>query len=98
MTASIRIENERETGVGWAFDVEIDGGSVGPRRVTVALSWVDYEYWTHGLRAPADLVRELVGFLLERGPASELKDRFDAAAVRRRHPEVDGALGGRSSG
>lgn len=98
MPASIRVENERETGHGWAFDVIVESAGARGRRLTIELSWVDYEYWTLGQRQPAALVRDLVCHLAERVPLDALVGRLDASTIRRRYPEIDRLLGPRSAG
>lgn len=48
----------------------------------VALSWVDYEYWSRGRIAPEHVARAVVECLLEAGWV-RLPPRFDAATGRR---------------
>jgi hypothetical protein len=78
------------------------GGTPGRSMTTTAtrhevrLSWADYEYWSHGLAAPAAVVELVLGYMLAQAEASlELKRSLDLARVRRRWPEVDEFLASR---
>ena len=74
------------------------GGSTGAGSTgtdhKVRLSWVDYEHWSHGSSTPARVIEALFEFLCARQPAMEIAPSFDAAAVRRRYPEVARVLPG----
>lgn len=87
----VRVEQERDTERGWSFHVLIDA-EPDPLRRTIRLSWVDHEYWSHGGTGPSRVILALVEFLLERGGLDTLGESFDAAAVRRLHPDVDREL------
>lgn len=92
--AEIRIQNEQETGRGWAYDVIVQRpGDQDPRQHQVTLSWADYEYWSHGQKPPADVVRQIVTYLLEQ-PGFTPPVRFDASTVRRWFPSLDRHLAG----
>jgi hypothetical protein len=87
--AEIRIQNEQETGRGWAYDVIVGhGGDEPPREHRVMLSWADYEYWSHGQKPPADVVRQIVAYLLEQ-PGFTPPAKFDASTARRWFPSLD---------
>ena len=85
----ISVQNEIETGRGWGYDVVVVAHDDAPeRRIRVTLSWADYEYWSHGSRAPAEIVRRLVEYLFAQNGFTP-PDRFDAATARRWFPSID---------
>lgn len=94
--AEILIQNETETGRGWSYEVFVrdenastGGGSTDHRDAhRVTLSWADYEYWSHGQKPPADVVRTVVAFLLEQ-QGFALPGKFDASTARRWFPSLD---------
>ena len=92
--ASVHVGTETETPRGWAFEVRVVDDAGTGRDHVVELGWADYDLWCGGTEPPADVVAALLAFWLEREPAAALRDRFDAALIRRRHPEVDEALRG----
>ena len=68
-----------------------DPDAPAERCADVHLSWADYEYWCHGARAPADVVRALIRFLTQQD-GFEIPPKFDAATARRWFPDLDHAL------
>ncbi|HMN40587.1 MAG TPA: hypothetical protein PKE29_07045 [Phycisphaerales bacterium] len=82
--------SEREGAVGWRFDLSLpceDGEE--PRTVTLVLSWVDYEYWSHGIASPCRVAEAVVRALLAADPKRELPDEFDASTARRWVRDLD---------
>ena len=88
---SVSALTERESPVGWTFDVVCpDHSAAGAERhVDVALSWVDYEYWSHGTISPSVIAETVVRALLEADPKRELPDRFDCSTARRWVRDLD---------
>jgi hypothetical protein len=93
----IIIEQELESPRGWTFRVRLEdpipgAGGAPPDIREVRLSWVDHEYWSHGLSGPATVVSALVGILAEHDALDDLGASFDAASARRRFPALDDEL------
>ena len=84
----IAVGEETETPRGWSYAVRIDRGG-RPSVHRVDLSWNDHDHWCGGARPPSKLVEFLLRWLIERDPNRELPEHFDAATIRRWHPEVD---------
>jgi hypothetical protein len=81
---------EREGAVGWKFDLSIAGDEgEKDRAVTVALSWVDYEYWSHGTASPCRVAEAVVQGVIEGDPKRVLPDEFDASTARRWVRDLD---------
>jgi hypothetical protein len=78
---------EREGFHGWRFDMSLPGEA--GRTVTLALSWVDYEYWSHGAASPCRVAEAVVRSILEVDPARELPESFDASTARRWVRDLD---------
>jgi hypothetical protein len=87
----VEIVEERDTSRGWEFLARLDTPR-GPRDVVLLMSWVDCEHWSRGGAPPADVAREVLRLLVERDGLDSLPDRFDAARLRRLHPDSDDAL------
>lgn len=93
----IIIEEERDTPRGWTFRVRLESPDPtpapgAPEHRDVRLSWVDHEYWSHGLSAPSAVVAALVLLLDEHDALEALGPSFDAASARRHLPTLDDDL------
>ena len=55
----------------------------------VVLSWVDYEYWSHGTHSPSVIAETVVRALIDADPKRELPDRFDCSTARRWVRDLD---------
>ena len=53
------------------------------RHADVVLSWVDYEYWSHGTTSPSVVAECVVRAVLEAEIKRELPERFDCSTARR---------------
>ena len=80
---SVEVLTEREGPHGWVFEVRVRAGGGVERRHEVALSWVDYEYWSHGTASPSRVTEAVVTAALRSGRADGLPPKFDAATARR---------------
>lgn len=78
---------EREDHHAWRFEMALPGESA--RTVTLVLSWVDYEYWSHGAASPSRVAEAVVRSLLEAQPARDLPETFDASTARRWVRDLD---------
>ena len=87
--AQVLVQDETEEAGGWRFRVLV---GTDERACDVRLSWVDYELWARGQHPPARVVEALVRYLIDRDSESAVRARFDAASVRRMHPNVDAEL------
>ena len=95
MVADIEVVSEREASAGWRFEVEVRESEADSRRLTVVLAWADYNLWSaSGSDEPAAVVTAAVRFLIDRSGCEGLKERFDAALIRRLHPDADGVIPG----
>ncbi len=76
---------------GWSYRVTVfcDGRVSGH---TVTLGFQDYDLWSRGRVGPSRVVDAAMRYLLERGGADAVPERFDCSALRRTHPGVDAAL------
>ncbi len=87
--AQVSVQHEVEEAGGWRFRVLV---GVDDRPCDVRLSWVDYEHWAKGQHPPSRVVEALVRFVIDRDGEAGVRQRFDAASVRRTHPTVDREL------
>lgn len=89
--AGVSVLTEREAPAGWVFEVELpDAATPGARRrVDVTLSWVDYEYWSHGSASPSRVAQAVVESLLDAPSERPLPERFDASTGRRWARDLD---------
>lgn len=88
---TIAVTTETDSQHGWAFTVQVgDNGRCREHRV--ALSWRDYDHWSHGRVAPERVVEAAMRYMLDRGPADDIDERFDCAVIRRYYPQVDREL------
>lgn len=78
---------EREDFRAWRFDMALPGEAA--RTVTLVLSWVDYEYWSHGAASPSRVAEAVVRSLLDAEPSRELPETFDASTARRWVRDLD---------
>lgn len=91
--AGVRVVGETQERTGWVFEVEVErDGRLTTHRVRLA--WADYDYWCHGMTAPARVAETVVRFLAERESATLNRVEFDAARARREFPEIDELLPG----
>ena len=92
--AVFEITAEQERPNGWSYDVQVVAGDGGEmRRVTLGLSWADYNHWSPdgGDRAVA-VAEAVLAFLLEHFGPETLPERFDASLARRRFRGADEAI------
>jgi hypothetical protein len=54
------------------------------------MSRQDFDRWSRG-RSAEELVRDSVGFLLEREPKESILREFDLSVIKRYFPDYDGA-------
>ena len=78
---------EREAFHAWRFEMSLPGEAA--RTVTLVLSWVDYEYWSHGAASPSRVAEAVVRGVLEAEPSRELPETFDASTARRWVRDLD---------
>jgi hypothetical protein len=76
---------------GWRCTVTIRD-AVSQTQHEVTLSRQAYEQLTGGRLPPEALVRESVGFLLEREPKEAILRRFDLTVIGRYFPEFEAEL------
>ena len=82
----VEVRTERQSAHGWVFEVRVAarrGRADLGVTVEVALSWVDYEYWSHGAASPSRVAEAVVRAVLTADPERELPARFDASTARR---------------
>lgn len=91
--AVVHVETEQDAANGWTFRVRIERAHAPDSLHEVALSWVDYEFWSGGTAPPADVAAAVVRFLLEQPGEDPPPQRFDASTIRRRHPDLDDRIG-----
>lgn len=94
MVASVSVHEEQETPYGWEFAVDVTAADHA-RRHRVHLSWQDYERWSHGTAAPAEVVRLMMQWVSSRPGCASLRDRLDASTLCRTFPGLDEAMTGR---
>ena len=88
-SAEVEIVSERETSDGWSFEVRVGSEDL----VTLGLSWADYDLWCPGGdRPPSSVAEAVLRFLLERVPAADLRESFDASIARRRDASADDVI------
>jgi hypothetical protein len=91
--SGVRVETEVETDRGWSFSVIVPCGADAPEtRHEVRLSFVDYEFWSHGTVGPSRVVEAVVAALDEAdgpGVPRPLPASFDASTARRWVRDVD---------
>jgi len=88
--AQVEIITEQSSDTGWQFEAQLldDAGSL--HRRTVRLSWADYNLWSRdGADPPEHVAEAVLRFLLDRMPAGEMRERFDAAIARRLFDDAD---------
>jgi len=97
--SAVNVQTEVENDRGWTFGVTIGGGggtgNTGGGRgggggggndaseMTRTLSWVDYEYWSHGSFSPSRVAEAVLVALREADPGRDLPQRLDASTARR---------------
>ncbi|MCZ6493685.1 MAG: hypothetical protein O6933_06355 [Planctomycetota bacterium] len=91
MAAFVEIISEREIANGWSFEVQTAGDRAARRRrLTIELSWSDYNHWSvDGSDPPQRVVEAVVTFLLSRLKTQGLPKRFDASIARRQFADAD---------
>ncbi len=96
--AKVSVESEQQVEGGWVFVVAVERDSAPPNpppprtEHEVTLSWVDYEYWSHGAVAPEKVAQRVVEALLRDDPFRELPQRFDASTARRWMRSLDATM------
>lgn len=92
---NIRVLTETESGRGWTFraivpaDAPSPGSPGASTEIDLSLSWVDYEYWSHGSKSPSYIAEIVLRALLEAQPERPLPARFDASTARRWVRDLD---------
>lgn len=86
------IESERETDSGWNFTCRFRTSSGSERSIDLGLSWPDYDLWAPDGSVPPERVAAAVLTLLLEHEEELVRERLDAAQVRRIIPGSDEAL------
>ncbi len=87
---NVRVLTETDAPRAWRFTMAVPTGEGGgPTEITVLLSWVDYEYWSHGQKSPASIAEAVVRSVLESQPERVLPEQFDASTARRWVRDLD---------
>ena len=89
---AVEVGREHEEPRGWRFELSlIRGNAAGgePSRHDITLSWVDYEFWSHGQSSPSRVVQVVMDALLGAKPELTLPPRFDASTCRRWVRDLD---------
>ena len=73
---------------GYRCAVDVSDGT-GSSHHLVRVSRKDFDRWGRG-RAAEDLVRDSLGFLLERESKESILKEFDLSVIKRYFPEYDG--------
>ncbi len=90
-TPEFEIGPETETATHWAYDVTVFGDGQ-TRRLTVTLSFQDYDHWSRGRVPPVRLVDATLRLALARLSPTDLGETLDCSTVRRRLEGFDAAL------
>ena len=90
--STVDVRTEIDTGQGWEFEVVLTRPGFGMSVHTVHLSWQDYDLWSRGAHPPVRVIEALLTYLLDHDGEAALRDKFDAARVRRFLPDVDKAM------
>ena len=88
----VSIESERETDSGWNFTCRFRTPSGAERTIDLGLSWPDYDLWAPDGSVPPERVAAAVLTLLLEHEEELVRERLDAAQVRRIIPGSDEAL------
>jgi len=88
----IELTSERETSVGWEFEVQIIESAGSLRPVRMALHYADYNLWSEGADPPAKVAEAVLSFVIQHDGLATLGERFDAATIRRRWPDADAVI------
>ena len=86
----IEITSELELTNAWRFESQVlgDGGEL--LRLTMTLSWADYNLWSQdGSDSPAKVAEAVLEFLLARLSLQQIPGKFDASLARRRFADAD---------
>ena len=90
MAAPIEILTETEAERGWRFTaqaVQPDGSLL---KLSLELSWADYDFWCpEGTAPPAAVAECALRVMLEHRGDRPWPARLDASHVRRLHPDAD---------
>ena len=90
MVAQVEVLSEHEAAGGWSFQMQVLDDCSALRRYRITLSWADYNLWSpDGTDEPARVAEAVLSFLLQRLPAAEIRQSFDAASVRRWFGDAD---------
>ncbi|MBY0262911.1 MAG: hypothetical protein K2Q20_11240 [Phycisphaerales bacterium] len=83
--SAVCVQTEVESDRGWTFGVTFGTGNGGNEaaEMTLTLSWVDYEYWSHGSFSPSRVAEAVLVALREAEPGRGLPARMDASTARR---------------
>ncbi len=90
--ADITIGQESETPRGWSYQVSLVFDDQSTADHTLALSWVDYEYWCGGDKPPSLVAERLLEAAFALNPELELPSTADASTLRRQIEELDQAV------
>jgi hypothetical protein len=83
----VQVVRERETPGGWEMTLRVARGPSGDSLHTLALSFADYEHWTHGSVSPSVAGEAVARAALELLEGEELPEGLDAARLARRAPD-----------
>lgn len=93
MTVLLETINEVQGPAGWSFGLNVVDERGTARRVTMTLSWADYNHWSRsGADRPSAVAEAVVMFLASRDGSEALKAKFDASLARRLHADADSAI------
>jgi hypothetical protein len=95
---NIRVLTETEAPRGWSFRALLPAdASAAPAsesaapatEIDITLSWVDYEYWSHGAKSPSYIAEVVLRAILDAQPDRALPAKFDASTARRWVKDLD---------
>lgn len=86
---NIRVLTEVDAAQAWRFKIAVPADAGHATEISVVLSWVDYEYWSHGQASPSRVAEVVVRALLDAQPDRPLPTSFDASTARRWVRDLD---------
>ncbi len=93
MPCDIELSGEAEGCGHWSWGVSIFmDGKV--KHHTVMLSFSDYDFWSKGVRSPAQVAEKALHFAFNRQTIPSLPPAFDLARLRRLFADLDETMRG----